>query len=84
MKALHQASVVRGEWSSPLLPVHPGDLCPIVRLREAVDRPLIGRRRVSLAGLAQAELAGSADRRAAVLNTQFPVHGALVSFHGVQ
>jgi hypothetical protein len=31
---------------------------------------------VSLGGLAQAELAGSGDRRGAVLNTQFAVQGA--------
>jgi hypothetical protein len=39
---------------------------------------------VSLGGLAQAELAGSGDRRGAVLNTQFAVQRALVGLHGVQ
>ena len=48
------------------------------------DRPWIGGPGVSLGGLAQAELAGSGDRRGAVLHAQFAVHGALVGFHGVQ
>jgi hypothetical protein len=80
----YQVSVAQGEWSSPLVPVHPGEFCSVVRLREGVDRPVIVRPGVSLAGLTQAEFAGSADSRAAVLNAQLPVHGALVGFHGVQ
>jgi hypothetical protein len=40
--------------------------------------------RVSLGGLEQAELAGTGDRRGAVLNAQFAVQGALVGLHGVQ
>ena len=39
---------------------------------------------ISVVGLAQAELAGSGDRRAAVLDAQFAVDGALVGFHSVQ
>jgi hypothetical protein len=80
--ALHQVSAGRGEWSSPLLPVHPGDYCGIVR--PATIRDGTGLREVSLGGLAQAELAGTGDRRGAALNTQFAVQGALVGLHGVQ
>jgi hypothetical protein len=34
--AVHQVSAGRGEWSSPIPPVHPGDYCEILRLRDDV------------------------------------------------
>lgn len=37
-----------------------------------------------LDGLEQAELAGAGDGRGAVLNAEFAIQGALVSFHGVE
>jgi hypothetical protein len=80
--ALHEISAERGESSSPLLPVHPGDCCVIVGPATMWDGP--GSGEVWLGGLEQAELAGSGDRRGAVLNAQFAVQGALVGFHGVQ
>src|SRR5690348_13919294 len=76
--ALSEVSAGRGESSSPVAPVHPGDCCRIVRPREDVGSARI--RRVSLGGLEQAELAGAGDRRATVLGAQFAVHGALVGF----
>jgi hypothetical protein len=80
--ALHEVAAGRSEWSSPLLPVHPGDYCGIVRPATIRDRT--GLREVSLGGLEQAELAGTGDRRRAVLNAQFAVQRALVGLHGVQ
>ena len=80
--AVHQVAAGRGEWSSPLPPVHPGDYCGIVRPATIWDGT--GSGGVSLGGLEQAELAGAGDRRGAVLNAQFAVQGALVGFHGVQ
>src|SRR4051794_28054063 len=79
--ALHQVAAGRGEWSSPLLPVHPGDYCGIAAPTAIWDGTGFGG--VSLGGLEQAELAGAGDRRGAVLNAQFAVQGALVSLHGV-
>jgi hypothetical protein len=80
--ALHEVAARRGEWSSPLLPVHPGDYCRIVRPAASCDGT--GSCEVSLGGLEEAELAGAGDRRGAVLNAQFAVEGALVGLHGVQ
>ena len=80
--AVHEISAGRGDWSSPLLPVHPGDYCGIVRPATIWDGT--GSGGVSLGGLEQAELAGAGDRRVAVLNAEFAVQGALVGLHGVQ
>ncbi len=79
--ALHQISVERGEWSSPLRPAHPGDYCGVVA--SAVTWNKTGLAGVSLGGLEQAELAGAGDRGGAALNAQFAVQGALVGLHGV-
>lgn len=80
--ALHEVAAGRGEWSSPLLPVHPGDYCGIVRPATICDGTGLGE--VSLGGLELAELAGAGDRRGAAFNAEFAVEGALVGFHGVQ
>jgi hypothetical protein len=80
--ALHEVAAGPGEWSSPLLPVHPGDYCAIVRPATIRDGP--GSGYVSLGGLEQAELAGAGDGRVATFDAQFAVQGALVGFHGVQ
>jgi hypothetical protein len=80
--ALHEISAERGEWSSPVPPVHPGDYCAIIRPATIWDRP--GSGYVSLGGLELAELAGAGDRRRAVLDAEFAVQGALVGLHGVQ
>src|SRR3954447_18802834 len=80
--ALHKISAERGDWSSPLRPVHPGDYCGIVAPAAIWDGT--GPGRVSIGGLEQAELAGAGDRCGAVLSAQFAVEGALVGLHGVQ
>ena len=79
--ALHQDSAGRGEWSPPVSPVYPGDHWGLFP-RGDLGWGWLGR--VSLGGLEQAELAGTGDRRGAVLNAQFAVQGALVGLHGVQ
>jgi hypothetical protein len=66
----------------PLLHVHPGDCCGIVRPAAIYDGT--GLSGVSLRGLEQAELSGAGDPRGAVLNAQFAVQRALVGLHGVQ
>jgi hypothetical protein len=80
--AVHEVSAGRGEWSSPLLPVHPGDYCGIVAPAAIWDGTGLGE--VSIGGLEQAELAGAGDRCGAVLDAQFAVQRALVGLHGVQ
>ena len=80
--ALPEIAAGRGEWSSPVLPVHPGDYCGIVRPATIWDGT--GSGEVSLGGLELAELAGAGDRAGAVLDAEFAVEGALVGFHGVQ
>ena len=52
--AVHEIAAGRGEWSSPLLPVHPGDYCGIVPPATIWDG--IGPGGVSLGGSEQAEL----------------------------
>jgi hypothetical protein len=80
--AVHEDSAGRGEWSSPLLPVHPGDYLGIVA--PAAIRDGIGVGEGSICGLEQAELAAADDRRGAVLDAQFAVQRALVGLDGVQ
>lgn len=62
----------RGELSSPTSITHPGDATiRTVRQGPAGD-------------LQQAEFSRPADRRAAVLNAELAVHGALVGLHGIE
>ena len=80
--AIDETSIGRGDWSSPLRPVHPGDHGEIVA--PAAIWNGTGLARASLCGLQQAELAAAGDSGGAALNTQFAVQRALVRLHGVQ
>lgn len=80
--AIDEASIGRGDWSSPLRPVHPGDHGGIVAPAAIWNET--GLAWVSVCGLQQAALAGAGDRGGAVLDTQFAVQRTLVGLHGVQ
>ena len=80
--ALRKKSAERGDWSSSVVTVHPGDYGRIVD--PAAIRDGTAWCGVSIGGLEQPELAGAGHRRSAVLNTHFAIQGALVGLHGVQ
>jgi hypothetical protein len=64
-----------GELSSSGRAIHPG---------EAPQRPSAPTETNSGFRLQQAEFSRPADRRAAVLNAELAVHGALVGLHGIE